>query len=184
MLRKYHVVARPAASVIDSETPVLVYDSNEFKQLAKISEGRANFEGNLGSTDHKSKVYSLLPFLIEGAFTPKNFVLRMQLYPKANLLQFDTLTFSGVETSYVPLNQVIPITKYDYWCATTWRPWFKQNQCLDLDMIYANSQTKEMYVFDKEGEWHDEGVYHDNLNMDNTYNETQWYDEFNPHNFM
>ena len=103
MLRKYHVVARPAASVIDSETPVLVYDSNEFKQLAKISEGRANFEGNLGSTDHKSKVYSLLPFLIEGAFTPKNFVLRMQLYPKANLLQFDTLTFSGVETSYVPL---------------------------------------------------------------------------------
>ena len=51
-------------------------------------------------------------------------------------------------------------------------------------MIYANSQTKEMYVFDKEGEWHDEGVYHENLNMDNTYNETQWYDEFNPHNFM
>ena len=51
-------------------------------------------------------------------------------------------------------------------------------------MIYANSNTKEMYVFDKDGEWHDDGVYHDALNMDATYNETRWYDEFNPHNFM
>ena len=41
-----------------------------------------------------------------------------------------------------------------------------------------------MYVFDKDGEWHDEGIYHDSLNMEATYNETQWYDEFNPHNFM
>ena len=51
-------------------------------------------------------------------------------------------------------------------------------------MIYANINSKEMYVFDKGGEWHDDGVYHDALNMENTYNETSWYDEFNPHNFM
>ena len=179
------MVAAPAASAINSETPVVVYDSKEFKQLSQISQTRgASFEGSLGSTEHKAKVYSLLPFLVESAFTSKSFVLRMQLYPKAGLLQFDTLEYSGVETSYVPLNQVIPITKYDYWCAAAWRPFFKQNQCLDLDMIYANSQTKEMYVFDKDGEWHDEGIYHDSLNMEATYNETQWYDEFNPHNFM
>ena len=99
------------------------------------------------------------------------------------MLQFDTLQFSGIETTYLPTSQLIPITKYDYWCATSWKPWFKQNTCLDLDMIYANVNTKEMYLFDKFGEWHDEGVYHEALNMENTYNETQWYDEFNPHNF-
>lgn len=56
----------------------------------------------------------------------------------------------------------------------------KQNPCLDLDMIYANQITKEMYVFDKGGEWNDEGVYHEAVNMDNTFKETDWYDEFNP----
>lgn len=51
-------------------------------------------------------------------------------------------------------------------------------------MIYANVNSKEMYVFDKDGEWHDEGIHHEALDMETTYNETKWYDEFNPHNFM
>ena len=84
-------MARPASSVTHNETPVLVYDSPEFKQLSKLSEGRNNFENGLSSTDHKAKTFSLLPFLVEAAFTPKSFVLRMQLYPKASLLQLDTL---------------------------------------------------------------------------------------------
>ena len=45
-------------------------------------------------------------------------------------------------------------------------------------MIYANMNTKEMYVFDKQGEWKDEGVYHEALSMEKTFNETNWYDEF------
>ena len=50
-------------------------------------------------------------------------------------------------------------------------------------MVYANKTTKEMYVFDKGGEWNDDGVRHDALNMDNTFDETDWYDEFSVHNF-
>lgn len=60
---------------------------------------------------------------------------------------------------------------------------FKQNHCIDLDMIYANHITKEMYVFDKNGEWNDDGVYHEELSMEKTFNETDWYDEFSAHNF-
>lgn len=59
----------------------------------------------------------------------------------------------------------------------------KQNPCLDLDMIYADKITKEMYVFDKKGIWCDEGVYHESLSMKNTFKETDWYDEFNPQSF-
>ena len=61
--------------------------------------------------------------------------------------------------------------------------WFKQHQTLDLDMIYANHVTKEMFVFDKVGQWHDEGVEHHALSMDKTYTETNWYDEFSAHSF-
>ena len=68
-----------------------------------MSRGNS-FEDGIGASGHSSKVYSLLPFLFESAFTPKSFVLRMQLYPKAGLLQLDTLQFNGVETSYVPVN--------------------------------------------------------------------------------
>ena len=133
-------------------------------------------------SSHKGKVFSLLPFFVESAFTRKNFVLRMDLYPKAELLQIDVLRMNGVISLYVPINNVIPITRYDYWAAS-WKFWCKQHQCLDLDMIYANRITKEMYVFDKDGEWNDDGVYHDALSMDKTYNETNWYDEFSVHNF-
>ena len=82
----------------------------------------------------------------------------------------------------MPLKEVIPITPYDYWCAS-WILFFKQNHSIDLDMIYANHVTKEMYVFDKNGEWKDEGIYHEALSLEKTYNETNWYDEFNAHNF-
>ena len=101
--QQYHAVANTAASAIENEEPVLVYDSPEFQQLAKISTA-GNFGMNIGSTDHKSKVYSMLPFLVESAWTSKSFVLRMQIYPKSALLQFDTLQFGGVETFYVPVN--------------------------------------------------------------------------------
>ena len=46
----------------------------------------------------------MIPFLIESSITPKSFVLRMQLYPKAELLRLDTLKFTGVEPVYVPVN--------------------------------------------------------------------------------
>jgi hypothetical protein len=50
---------------------------------------------------------------------------------------------------------------------------------LDLDMIYGNYVNKEMYVFDKDGTWHDEGVDHEGLSLEKRYNEHNWYDEFN-----
>lgn len=61
----------------------------------------------------------------------------MSVYPQAELLAFELLQLDGVRTVYMPINQLIPITKYDYWGAS-WKLWTKQNQILDLDMIYAN----------------------------------------------
>lgn len=106
----------------------------------------------------------------------------MEVFPKSDYLKMYVLRMGGVFEMYVPVKEIIPITRYDYWCAS-WVCWFKQNNCIDLDMIYANHVTKEMYVFDKFGQWKDEGVYHDSLSLEKTYNETNWYDEFSAHNF-
>ena len=105
----------------------------------------------------------------------KSLVLKMELYPEAKLLKMETLRLSGVQTMYVPVDLVIPITKYDYWCAS-WKLWCKQNTILDLDMIYANRINKDMFLFSKQGQWHDEGINHDALSMEKTYNEDRWYD--------
>ena len=106
----------------------------------------------------------------------------MELFPSASFLRLHAVTMNGMETSYVPISQVIPITPYDYWAAS-WLCWFKQHNCIDLEMIYANRNNKTMYVFDKMGTWHDEGVYHDSLSVEKTFKETDWFDEFNPQHF-
>ena len=92
----------------------------------------------------------MIPFFIESRFNNKHFVLKMQLYPEAGYIHMHTLRMGGVYDLYIPIKQIIPITPYDYWCAS-WTVFFKQNQCIDLDMIYANHVTKEMFVFDKSG---------------------------------
>ena len=107
----------------------------------------------------------------------KRFVLRLELFPQAEYLKFYTLQLGGIQQVYMPIKELVPITKYDYYAAQ-WKCFCKQNDTLDLDMIYANMNTKEMYVFDKQGEWKDEGVYHEALSMEKTFNETNWYDEF------
>ena len=76
------------------------------------------------ATEHKAKVFSLIPFFVESAFTSKNFVLKMQFYPKAELMQIEVLRMSGVHTLYVPVSNIIPITRYDYWAAS-WKFWSK-----------------------------------------------------------
>ena len=102
----------------------------------------------------------------------------MEFFPDSNFLKFYTLRMNGVEQVLLPVTDLIPITKYDYYAAS-WRCFVKQHTCLDLDMIYANNITKEMFLFDKAGEWHDEGVYHPKLSMDSTFDESKWYDGFN-----
>lgn len=50
-------------------------------------------------------------------------------------------------------------------------------------MIYAHVGTKEMFVFDKDGEWKEEGINHESLSLEKTYSELKWYDDFNAHYF-
>ena len=59
-----------------------------------------------------------------------------------------SLRIVGVQTTHMPIKSLIPVTKYDYWGAS-WKCWTKRSYTLDLDMVYAHINTKDMYVFDK-----------------------------------
>ena len=63
-------------------------------------------------------MFSLFPFFWESFRTKKSFVLKMEVYPKAEMLCFDVLQLTGVSKMYVPIKHMIPVTKYDYWCAS------------------------------------------------------------------
>ena len=56
--------------------------------------------------------------------TPKRFILRLEVFPEAKYLRFHSLTLGEVQQVYVPIDEVIPITKYDYWSASWWL-WMK-----------------------------------------------------------
>ena len=179
-------MARPLNQVLVGDEPLTVYTAKQYEELKNIrwwTYHHLTYQSNVVvSKEIQSKHMSLVPFFFESGFTHKFFVIKMSLDPKAGYLHYETLGWNGVQSVYVPVANVIPVTKYDYW-AVSRHVWFKQHQCLDLDMIYANRVTKEMFLFEKDGTWHDEGVAHEALSVEKTYNETNWYDEFNVHNF-
>ena len=123
------------------------------------------FDSAVSRVGHKGKYYSLIPFFLESKLTAKKFVIKMELFPSAGFLRLHAVTMMGVQEIYMPIKEMVPVTPYDYWAAS-WLCFMKQHSCLDLDMVYANQNSKEMYVFDKYGNWHDEGVYHDRLSVE------------------
>ena len=192
-IRMYHSVGRSGVEATQGETPITVYSSPDSEGvLSRESSNIGEWDAYMMSSPLKNKYFSLIPFQIESVsrylffltfnflqrFRQKHFVLKMELFPESKFLKFYSLRLDGIAQTYLPIKDLIPITKYDYFAASK-TVFFKQNTCLDLDMIYANDITKEMYLFDKAGEWHDEGVYHKALDMDSTFNEEKWYDGFN-----
>ncbi len=73
-----------------------------------------NFHSNVMSCQSRSKFFSLIPFFIESRVSSKYFVLKMELFPEAAYLKMHVLLMGGVFEHYVPVKQLIPITRYDY----------------------------------------------------------------------
>lgn len=83
---------------------------------------------------------------------------------------------------HFPIKDITPLTKYDYWNRQH-HIFFKQTPIIDLEMIYGHTGNEQVFVFDKYGEWCDEGVYHEALNLENTYDEVKWFDSFNSNTY-
>ena len=62
----------------------------------KDASADGQFVEKLGGLQCRPKVFSLIPFLVESKFTPKNFVTRLQLYPQGRVLEFEVLGWGGL----------------------------------------------------------------------------------------
>jgi hypothetical protein len=49
---------------------------------------------------------------------------------------------------------------------------------MDTEMIYLSPFLREIFVFEKDGEWYTENVTHPKLSLDNLYCEKKWYDAY------
>ena len=175
-----HTFARSKRSLED-ESPVLVYESKEFEELSQIPKDK--WFKSITKSSYTKKYMELIPFFIESKYRTKNFVLKMELLPESEYLRFYTLSLGGVYEKYEPLKYFVPVARDDYRVMYS-LTLFKQTPILDLDMIYGNYGSQHIYIFDKKGEWHDEGIEHEKLSLENTFNETNWFDEFTPERYF
>ena len=100
----------------------------------------------------------------------------MELLPEESKLRLYSLQLGSLDTRDVPIESVIPVTSIEYEIAHIAGKLLKSPEFLDLDMIYLNKPEGEFYIFDKEGNWSEEGVKHPALSMEKTFNEHKWFD--------
>ena len=50
--------------------------------------------------------------------TAKKFVIKMEVFPGAGYLKLHAVTMMGVQTIYMPVKEMVPVTPYDYWAAS------------------------------------------------------------------
>lgn len=161
-----------AFSVLQRSIPV--YESKDYSKLASIS---SNFILE-ASKELGAKYYQFVPFYLESRTTTvnKSFVLKMDLIPEENKLKVTSLQLGSLFESEVDLKNLIPTTAEEFENAHMMGKMMHPAEFLDLDMVYLNRSEQEFLVFDKEGEWKEEGVNHPLLSMEQRFREHQWMD--------
>ena len=94
---------------------------------------------------------------------------------KGESLRFTCLTPGGVLTKHVSLSNLVPVIFDDFRHANR-RKMFEMPEFLDHEMIYYSLFDETYYVFDKEGQWHEEGVNHPLLDINKRFDERKFYD--------
>ena len=102
---------------------------------------------------------------------------KLGLVEQAESLRLSCLTNSGVITKHASLSNIIPVIFEDFLNAKK-TSMFEMPLFIDPEMIYYNLLEQEFYLFDKDGEWHKEGVNHPLLDLTQRFDERKYYDIF------
>ena len=104
----------------------------------------------------------------------------MDLLPDSKAVEFTSLTSSGVVKKIVPLSQIRPILWDDFSYSNKNAHTFPDRN-LDLEMIYENIESNEVYLFEFNGEWKDEGVNNEAFSLENNFNERVYFNRETHH---
>lgn len=190
---KYTVGLDP--SEIDTSDKVTIYTAPEHKEIFDYLNSQNYFKiipkGNSvqtltniwkncieNSKDFKKKYYGLMPLIFDDKFSlraKKKFILEMNLLPKVKYVEFIACLSSGIVKFISPLEDIIPITADDFKLRHHVIKSLPAD-FVDIDMIYTNYKTMDMFCFDKQGTWHSDGVNHELLNVNNSLKENRWFD--------
>jgi len=171
---------------------ILVYSAPEIEEInshySKTNEGKLQLISDhariwksfiqSSNSDIVKKYYALIPTFFENKFAfnrDVRFILQMSLIPENKTLGFKCLEASGVVEFEEKLEDVVPITAHDFVIKKRilrgYLPDF-----VDGDMLYSNHKSLTTFCFDKQGTWHKDGVNHELLNLENSFNEKKWFD--------
>jgi len=151
-----------------------VYEAKEFSHLSAVEK---DFLKQAPLT-LKDKYYQFLPFYLESKLTTvnKRFILKMELYAETEQMQITCLELGKLFTKTIPLENIVPVTPEEFEVAHTLGKMIQPPEFVDLEMVYLNKPEQEFLVFDKTGEWKEEGVNHEALSMEKRFAEHKWLD--------
>jgi hypothetical protein len=101
----------------------------------------------------------------------------MQFCPKTDALVVGVLRPSGVLEQNLDIKNMVPWTYSDLFASST-IPGVRLPFIVDPDMIYLNLFLREVYLFEKGGEWNKDTVNHPKLSLERLYDEKKWHDRF------
>jgi hypothetical protein len=85
-----------------------------------------------------------------------------------DVLILNILRTNGIFQHNLDINNIVPWTYSDL-LASSSLVGFKLPFIMDTDMIYFSPFLREIFVFEKDGEWHTGNVTHPKLSLDNLY---------------
>lgn len=83
----------------------------------------------------------------------------------------------GITEQNLDLKNMVPWTYTDL-LASSKIPGARLPFLVDPDMIYMNLFLREIYLFEKDGEWNEETVKHPQLSLEKLYDEKKWHDRY------
>lgn len=154
---------------LEGEHSLPLYQLDTFQDFSVQS---SNLQG-----EAFGKYFGLLPFQLEACLLGhyKHYILSLELYPESKLLKLTGLSLNGKYDKLISLENLVPVTYSDY-RESCKRVLVQPAEFLDWEMIYFNPMMREFYVFDKEGQWHQDNLNHPSLEAAALYDERKWLD--------
>jgi len=174
--RNYYKLLKPNNVSGDA---IPLYSANRYNPLDNVKDTSSFVSAVFNNKSIHERYLKLVPFFLENVsgIHKKHFVYKAGLVENAESLRLSCFTHSGVITKHASLSNIIPVIFDDFQHANR-RKMLEMPLFLDHEMIYYNLLEEEFYVFDKEGEWHQEGVNHPLLDLTQRFDERKFYDTF------
>jgi len=101
----------------------------------------------------------------------------MWFCPHTDQLVLNVLRSSGIYPRFLDIRNVVPWTYSDL-LASSSLVGFKLPFLVDPEMIYFSPPLREVYLFEKDGEWNHENIKHPKLSIEQLYDEKKWHDKY------